>query len=311
MKRVDLADIHKNGMQPAKRELKERDYIYASEIGYPFYTRYQKMHAVPASNDFDARTLFKFFIGNLLEYGIQRLWQRSGMTVELQKGGEKCIVQPYKDLLPVSGKYDAIISSDGDWDKAIWEIKHRPLDDMEFFIDIYALPMAEYCKKQYPNGFPREIVEIKTINSMVFRSKLKKGTFIEDYYHHQLQLYTYMQAFNAKTGKIFYISKDDASFMFVNVVESEKLKKDWYDDVKLMTEFHRKSIEPEFPKPYKLKNGSYRGFPDGKYDVNWYALGNQYLTHYTGLTKDEFEKEARKIVRKLNKELKEAQKETK
>lgn len=299
MDSVNMADIFVNGIKPEQRELRPRDYIYASEIGYPMFDRYHQMLGDTVSNDFSARTQFKFLIGNALEYFVQRLWMRAGMTVEIQKGNEKCIVQ-VGNLLPISGRYDAIVSADGDWDRAIWEIQNHPLPEIEFFIDKAALSMAQYCKEKYPDGFPREIIEIKTMNSMVFRSKVTKGILERDYYHHQLQLYTYMVYHGAKTGKVFYISKDDGLFFFVDVVESKKLKKDWLTDIATITKHYREGIEPEFPPGYT--------FQDGKYKVNWYAVGSKYLTMHTGKTEEEFEKEQQSIVRKLNKQVKEQQK---
>src|SRR5690606_9498594 len=127
----------------------------------------------------------------------------------------------------------------------------------------------------------REVIEIKTMNSMVFRSKINKGTLERDYYHHHMQLFTYMKYLGAKSGKIFYISKDDGLFYFVDVVKSKKLEEDWLNDIRQITNYVKNDIVPEFPPSYT--------FEDGKYKVNWYAVGSKYLTMHTGQTEEEFE----------------------
>lgn len=290
--KMDLNNILVEGMQDFKeREPKARDYIWASEIGYPMYDRYHKMKGTKPTNIFTARTIFKFFVGSALEYSLQRMFERAGMEVQVQKGSDKCLVEE-EGVFPVSGKYDIMLSAGGDWERAIWQIENNPLPDIESFLDRYGYNLAKYCQVKYPNGFEKEIIEVKTMNSMVFRSKINKGTLEEDYYHHQLQLYTYMKYFNMKSGKVFYMSKDDGLFYTVDVVESDKLKKDWFDDVSEITNYVKNNIEPPFHKAYEEK--------DGKYKMNWFAAGSMFLTHATGKSKEEFEEETKEKIKKLN-----------
>jgi hypothetical protein len=106
-----------------------------------------------------------------------------------------------------------------------------------------------------------------------------------------------MKYLGAESGKIFYISKDDGLFYFVDVVKSDKLEEDWLNDIRQMTEYYEKNIIPEFPPAYT--------FADGKYKVNWYAVGSKYLTLHTGKSEEQFEKEVQSVIRKLNKVQKE------
>ena len=295
MKNWSMKDILANGLAPAEREIVPRDAIWASEIGTDMYARYQKMKGKHPSNKFTARTYFKFFVGDALENAITKVFRRCGMIVEVQKGGDTCVVET-EGCFPVRGKYDLIISSDGDWDKALWKIENEPLHHEDSFVDRYSKPMALYCKENYPDGFEREIFEIKTINTNSLRAHLRAGTMKEAYYYHYMQIYTYMRHMGAKTGKILYISKDDGLFYIADVIESTKLENDWLEDVKKITNIIKNNIEPPFPKPYKMIGG--------KWKKDWFAIGNSFLTMGTGKTKDEMEKIATDKVKELNKELK-------
>lgn len=300
MKNWSISKTLSEGFKSERRPPKEREYIYASEIGKQFFDRYYKMNGYEPSEKLSSRTYFRFFIGDLLEYGILRLFHRAGMQIQVQKGREKCIVET-EGLFPVSGKYDAIISADGDWDTAIRNIKITPLDVTESFIDRYAIGIAEYCKKHYPEGFDNQLFEIKTINSMSLKSNMKKGLMAKEYYHYHLQLYTYMKYLGVDKGIIFYISKDDGVFHVQEVHKTEQLEKDWLADVKGITECIRKDIPPEFPQPYRLKND--------KYVVDWSVVGSDFL-EFAGIEdKEEFQHETKKLVGRLNYKITKAKKE--
>ena len=280
-----------NGMKPESRPRKARNRIYASELGYPMLDRYHKMLATPTNTDFSSRTFHKFFLGDLVEYGYIRIWERAGITVETQKGGEKLIVQ-VDGALPVSGKYDAILSAVGDWDRYLWEIENNPLPEHENFIDRYAKAILLYCKAEYPDGFKREIFEMKTINSQVFRARMKSGTIKESYFYHHLQCYTYMKALGSDRGNILYISKDDGLFHIEKVEKSPELDALWLKDVMTITDHINNRKEPE-PEPLYKMIGK-------RYQVNWGAVGSNYLHLFSDKDKDELQYETKKIVNNLN-----------
>lgn len=298
-----MSDILVNGLKPESRPLKPRKVIWASEIGYSMYDRYHKMRGVPPTESFTSRTYFKFLIGNLVEYGLVRIFERAGMVVEVQKGGEKCRIE-VPGAYPVEGKYDAIISSNGNWDEALFEIKNNPLREDESFFDRYAQSLAIYCKEKFPQGFNRELFEIKTINSMVFRAYMKKGTLGANYPHHKLQLYTYMKALGANVGNVFYVSKDDGLFHIERVEATKELESEWLKDIKKITKHVESGSIPEFPEPYSLQNGRYK--------VNWGSVGSNYLHLYNPkIDYGEFLRETKRTVARLNRELKKKEKESK
>lgn len=291
-------------MFPPGREPKKRDVIWASELGSPYFDRFHKMSGHKPTNDFTARSKGKFLLGEAAEFSYTEIFARAGMIVETQKAKEKCRVE-VNGLLPVEGKFDAILSAPGGdaWDKAIKEIEDHPLPERMFYIDKYALPLAKHLKEKYPNGMERKLFEIKTINSQVFLSKIKSNNLVTDYFHHHLQLYTYMQSLGFKTGYVWYISKDDGSFMIVEVQDTPELKAAWIEDVKQMTYYIDNNIEPEFPEWYQFANG--------KWKTNFYARYSGFLTLKTGLTPEEFSILTSNHVKELNNEIKKLAKENK
>lgn len=291
MTEFSLTDLLVNAWHSQSREMKPRDVIWASEIGKDPFDRYWKMKGVQPSNEPSSRTHFKFFIGDAIEGAILTVLERAGFTVELQKDREKCRVS-IPGMMTVEGKFDAIISSNGDWDGALRKMLEEPLSLQMAYVDKYANNIAGYCRQKYPNGFPRQVIEIKTINSMILKSKLTKGTLARDYFYYHLQLYTYLKSLGMDKGSIFYISKDDGIFHIEEVQKTQELEDAWMQDVKNITDMVRNDIEPDFPPFYTLV--------DGKYKVNWSAIGSSYLTKFTGKELEDIKFEVESQVRRLN-----------
>ncbi len=307
MKKWSLSDVVVNAWHSEKRATRPRDVIWASEMGKPAFDRYHKMKGVEPTNEPTSRAHFKFFLGDSIESAILMVLERAGFTVEAQKDKEKCrIFEP--GLLPVEGRFDAILSADGSWDDAMMRIKSEPLTHtMPLFqaqlayIDKYAWTVASYCRDKFPDGLKRQVFEIKTINSMMLKSRMNKGTMDRDYYHYHLQLYTYLRYLKMDEGTIFFVSKDDGIFHIENIRVTPQLEKDWLEDVKVMTDIMDKDIVPEFPPFYYLQ--------DGKYKVNYNAVGSSYLTLHTGKDLEEVQREVESQVRRLNYAIKKQQKE--
>src|SRR5574343_412481 len=92
-----------NEMLVSERELKPRNYIYASEIGQPYLDRYLKMKGVKPTNAFEPRFLRIFYCGHIFEEEVvERIFKILGIFIISQVR----VVYKERGLLPVVGRHD-------------------------------------------------------------------------------------------------------------------------------------------------------------------------------------------------------------
>src|SRR3989304_3861082 len=96
------------------RQLKQRDNIWATELGGAYIDRYLKMTGEAPSNPPNARSLRKFEAGNLLEWIVEKILQRAGILRDLQTW----VSFQYSEMLKVTGKCDFVAGGKVDWDRA-------------------------------------------------------------------------------------------------------------------------------------------------------------------------------------------------
>ena len=107
-----------------ERELKERDHIWASELGKSYYERYLKMTAVKPDFDFDERTLRKFEAGNFFERIIGFVFVCAGILKEDNKWAE---ILSDDEHLRVTGKPDFVAGGKPDWKRVKEHISEEML----------------------------------------------------------------------------------------------------------------------------------------------------------------------------------------
>jgi len=278
-----------------EREIKSKDYISAGEIGMPFLDRWLKMKGTPPTNPFDTRVLRIFACGSEFHHIIRKVFEKTGILINAEQYVE---IPATGKTLKVLGYYDIKIGGFSDWEIAKENIKNSDLSDITKEI---SYKLIEQFKIEYPLGLAETICEIKSINSNAFWHR--KDYIAQGYKHHQLQLWTYLKAANINQGKLFYISKDDLTLEECPIfLDNKELAKDWQEDVETMTKYYKENIKPE------RENDVVFDKDKEKYQQNWRIGRSVYLTHITGKTKEQWEKETMSEVRKLNKELKEKKK---
>ena len=222
----------------AERENKPRDYIYASEIGKNFWDRYQKMMGVEPTNPYDARLLRKFAAGNLFEDLVGMMLKKCGILIAEQ---ERVELPETHETLRVSGRIDFHAGGIVDWDEAVTRVDK---EDMPEAIKNVCYKIIERFRAEYPAGLDDCIIEVKSVNSMLFWAK--KDYLQEAYPWHIYQTLTYMKV-KGKPGKVMYISKDDLTVKECDIVVTPEMEEEFKLDLVMMTKYYRDKEEP--PKP--------------------------------------------------------------
>lgn len=234
-----------------------------------------------------------FEAGNLYEWLVRLVLLRSGILRSEQK-----VVSIKSDKhLEVVGRLDFIGGGKSDWKQANDVVLQ--LKDLCFPMRMMTIAekLIDSLKQKYPEGMKELLIEVKSVNSLVFwRHNKKEGEqpLMKAYPHHVLQAYTYMKALEFDEGRILYISKDDLTLAEVRIVKDEQLEKDWNDDVETMSCDYRNKLVP-----YKEDDIVFNK-DKMKFEVNWQVARSSYLTKMTGLNKKYYEDEMGKLANRLN-----------
>ncbi len=263
-----LAQIWNEAAMKENRPLVKRDYVYASEIGMPFYDRYLKMKAVPYTTPPNNRSLRKFLAGNIWEYTVKQILVSCGVYKHEEV---KVDAQPYSDCLDVHGRCDFIAGGLIDGELAMINVAKLALPDYLFVVAEKIISALE------GKTLVEKILELKAVSTFAMDKVERMGAPMPN---HSLQGYHYQ-----KNGKIpadvAYICKDDCRMAQFSIVE-EQSEPIYRKDLQLMTEYFSKKKPP--PKDPLLK------FDEvfGKFTKNLSVEYSPYLTHYGFETPDDY-----------------------
>lgn len=252
----------------AERPIKPRDYIYASELGFPFIDRYLKMLGTKPTNPPNNRSLRKFQAGSIWEAIVGFVLVRAGIMKKRQVTANVQIA----DYLPVHGRLDYIAGGKVDWEKAEREIHLiEPLLDMfPEFLRYACTEIMERLRVQYTNEFLEKILEFKSCSSFVFERNRRSNTANA---HHVLQNFHYLIGEEFDFGAVTYISRDDCRLLEFPVYSTMiEVRQKYEADIKAMTDFYvHKELPPKEPEII---------FDDGacKFNKNWKVEYSYYLT---------------------------------
>ena len=275
-----------------ERPLVKRNYMWASEIGSDFCSRYLKMNAVPFTNPPTMRSRRKFTSGHIWEWIIGLVLTASGILKAKQLKGD--VELP--GMLRVSGRLDFIAGGYVDWDKARLQIQNiqsvfaTSNDDVPIIISHAIKTVFETFRKQFEHNPLKEyILESKSIGSWM--QKKIEGTN-EPMEHHVMQISHYLFANKEiESGKIIYISKDDATTYEFDVERTKEVKKLYAEDVKQMTEFYNHGFDSRKPLRFAPPKQPEIYFSEGlwQFRKNFYVEYSNYLTMLYGYKNfDEF-----------------------
>jgi hypothetical protein len=258
----NLAEIWNAVAYKPNKDLKPRDYIYASEIGMPFVDRWLKMKAVPFTNPPNSRSQRKFLAGNLMEFIVKQILIAAG----IYKHDEiKVDATPYDGCLSVHGRLDFKAGGYVDQEEALDRL--NPLNLPDYLHDIARKIIESMAGKT----LEELILELKSISSFAFDKveKIKRALP-----HNALQGYHY-QRNGPIPANICYICKDDCRMLQfgINETETEPI---YRADIEEMTDLFKKKKRPD-PAPLATFD-----FLQGKFSKNLQVEYSPYLTMVYG-----------------------------
>lgn len=222
--------VNQNTRKPAEA----RDHMWASELGKADIDIYLRLIGEKPSNDFDARSLRKFEAGNLFEWVIKLVLIRCGIYQESQR----YIKYKQEGAIEVTGKLDHIAGGMPRYEEAEKEIEALMLPEM--FVRA-TKNILEHFKKEYPNGLPEQILEVKSTSSfgiekVYFTKKALAG--------HDLQAFHY--AYNTKIPAIIlYVCRDDLRMAEIPVLPDDpELLKRYQSKIARVSDFYTRKQEP-------------------------------------------------------------------
>lgn len=263
-----LSQIWNEAAMKENRPLQKRDYVYASEIGMPFYDRYLKMKAVEYTNPPNNRSLRKFLAGNIWEYTTKHILIACGVYHNEEV---KVDAKPYDDCLDVHGRCDFIAGGYIDADEAMARLEAMNFPD---YLSVIGKRIIEALQGK---ELMRKILELKAVSTFAMDKVERMG---EPMPNHALQGYHYQKNGNIP-AEVAYICKDDCRMAQFALIE-QHVEPLYRKDLELMTNYWKKKKQP--PKDPLLK------FDEifGKFVKNLGVEYSPYLSHYGFETPDEY-----------------------
>lgn len=242
------------------REVKARDYVWASELGRGYYDRYWKMHGRTPTTPPNIRAKRKFEAGNLIEWVMQQILVRAGVLEDRQVD-----IVSEDGPIKVSGRCDFIAGG---------EIQDIDLMDMHLpeSFAIVAQMAIENLRAKFPEGLREQGLEIKSCSALMYERYLKAPAT-----HHALQAYFYAHGLGIPYTLV-YISRDDLRICEWTIFpNSQKWKALYETDLATMAEVYPLSEEEivEYREPMVSWNSKTERF-EKNFEVE-YSL---YLTDY-------------------------------
>jgi hypothetical protein len=254
-----IMNIWNDSLEKPQRDLQPRSRLWASELGGSMIDRWHKMKGIPYTNPPNSRSMRKFMAGDIWEWIIKTVLVRAGIPFKTQDRVEL----NYDGLLPITGKIDFIAGGDIDYTQALERIETEDIPD---FIKTPVRAIIEKFQKDYPDGLPKKVIEIKSVSSFIFEDLLSKDN---PRTHHMLQGAVYNLATGLPTD-IVYVCRDDCRLLQYNIdAIVPVLEADIKKDLELITKYHKEDIEPE-KEPLVIF--------DEKFKTNWKIQYSPYLT---------------------------------
>lgn len=249
--------------QEDERELKERDYMWASELGSSFYDRYLTMKGVPPSNPPNQIAIRKFKVGHLIEDYIKIILFQAGLL----KKYEDRVYSDFDFGLKVSGKMDVVYGG---------ELKINKLEELLnipylTFINYLSKPLLEFAEKFNQRTWSDCGIEIKSCSDHIYN-------FLEEtkqpQEHHALQAFHYSYWLKIPFVILYFDKNNGRIMQFVIYGNEPELLNKYVTDIKLMTNIFNAGIEPPKEPIFVLKNN--------KIQTNWKIQYSKYLTYGYG-----------------------------
>jgi hypothetical protein len=296
------------GKGTPEREMVERDYIWASELGKPNIEIFLSMKGVVPSNPPNERSHKKFLAGNVFEWIVSMMLQRAGIMQETQTRHS----YQYPDTLRVSGRIDFLVGGVPQFDA--YHDKMMEMGAPEGLL-LGAEGTIKYLTEKFPEGLPPKYLEIKSCSSFSMNAMEQTGRSSRV---HRLQLFHYLKSANHLHGNVVYLCRDDMRMLEVPLrLDDQGTEKDYHDTMIAITKYynaHKNTKIEEFivsteeGREFVWKEGmppleKHIVWDDdyGKFVRNWGVEYSNYLTMLYGFeSQKDFEDAVIPIVMRWN-----------
>jgi len=251
----DFASIFNESIRSLpERVMVKRDYMWASEIGKDYTSRYLRMHAHPMSNPINERSRRKFVMGHITEWIVGLILSVTGILKSKQLRGEVTL----PGMLRVSGKMDFVAGGNVDWEASREKVKEirslfaLSMDDMPPII-FHAVDRVLFRMEETFKYIPLKeyIIEVKSCSSFISERLEKAKEAMPD---HVMQAFHYTLANDIDT-MLIYLCKDDAMCHQFEITKSKSLIKLYTEDISTMTAYYKgsgknylKNMPPKAPE---------------------------------------------------------------
>ena len=250
-----------------KREPKERNYLWATDMAKSHVDTFLDMKATKPSNPPNARALRKFEAGNVFEWFVKVILMRAGILKHTQISCE----YQYKGLLKMTGRIDYIAGGKPDLKKIQSELETM---DIPVAFKRGALAIVSYIKRKYPNGLPEMPFEVKSIASFGADAMERKNKSIR---HHRTQIYHYLKSSRYNTGMLIYLCRDDLRmFEFPVYLADKEVEKEYKAFIDAMTTHYKADEQPTIEDPIIFDEDG------GKFSKNLKIEYSKYLNKLYG-----------------------------
>lgn len=272
---------------PDQRLFTARNYIYASELGGDFASRYLSMYAHPKSNPPNVRSRGKFLMGDVCEWIMKLVLIMTGVYRKDQLRGE--VELP--GCLRVSGRLDFIAGGDGiDWDEAKKRVEmfqsmfSATASTMPRFISYamsHIIGRMEMMFSRQP--LKKYILECKSVSGMMFDVMDKNN---QPRRHHKLQAGHYKISDKEKVDDVavLYWSRDDSRWRQFQVEITKQFKKEYLEDVKTMSDYYNAATPKNYLKHIPKAAPEVHYAPESfRFEKNINVQYSSYLTFLYGI----------------------------
>lgn len=258
MKQISLTKLWNNSLILEDRELKPRDYCWASELGKSQVDRYLAMKGTKPTNPPNDRSRRKFFAGNVWEFVAGLVLWQMGIIINKQE-------EVWTEDMPlrVKGKLDYLVGGFPDYIKARAVISSLP-----FQPEMIArfMKVIDNFEQEYGNEEIETMVhELKSCSQYVIEKIQNGGSIIG----HDLQIDHYLRGLKMERGVIDYVSKNDALMAERWVRVSPETDKRMFEDLATLKGYLDANQQPP---PEKLI------LFEEKFTKNFNIEYSQYLT---------------------------------
>lgn len=241
-----LSKVWDEVFDKAPEPIKERDYLYASEVGSSFLEVYLKMRGVQPTNYPTSVARMKMEAGKVWESIVRMVLKRAGIL----KSSQQKVDFALPGLLSVHGRLDFIAGGLVDLDqiadssiaiKTLWQELDMPV----VYQEIADNQLKEVFKDtNYPSNqvlYAEEVLEVKSVSKYVWDMIESTG---KPAAYHLNQIFHYSYGLNKAQGRVVYINRDDCRIKEMQVANSVENLYNYTSWVTAMTDYWNAQDEP-------------------------------------------------------------------